>query len=123
MPACLSCKEEYQPGPRRGARPQAYCTPKCQQTAANQRRASTRSGRGAGALRTPKSILESPESPSTIHTPPEAPNPVDRLDELMDKAHSKTGIGAFEVAELARLRGLSPWTPFRLIVSKDYQPR
>jgi hypothetical protein len=45
------------------------------------------------------------------------------LEELMDKAHSKVGIGAFEVAELARLKGLSPWTPFRLIVSKDYQPR
>jgi hypothetical protein len=49
--------------------------------------------------------------------------PSNRLSELMEKAYSRTGINAFELADLARLRGMSPWTPFRLIVSKDYQPR
>jgi hypothetical protein len=51
------------------------------------------------------------------------PSPADRLSELMDKAHSKTGIGAFELAELARLRNISPWSPARIIMAKDYQAR
>jgi hypothetical protein len=75
------------------------------------------------ASRTPKSVLDSSIDLPTISTPPEALNPVDRLAELMALAHSPKGIDPFFVAELARLRGLSPWTPFRLIVSKDYQPK
>jgi hypothetical protein len=73
--ACLQCKEDFTPGPRRGARPQAYCTPKCQVRAANARRASTRSGRGSGALRTAKSVLDSSIDLPNLSTPPEAPTP------------------------------------------------
>jgi hypothetical protein len=117
--ACLQCNEEFTPGPRRGARPQAYCSRPCQIKAANARRASTRSGRGAGALRTPKSVLESPESPSTLSTPPETPNPVDRLAELMALAHSRKGVTAWEIAEIAKLRNISPWAPVSVIIAKE----
>jgi hypothetical protein len=41
----------------------------------------------------------------------------DRLSELMAKAHSKGGIGPWEVAELAKLRGRSPWAPLRVILA------
>jgi hypothetical protein len=58
-------------------------------------------------------------SPSTLFTPPEAPNPVDRLAELMALAHSRGGIGPWEVAELAKLRGISPWAPLRVILAKE----
>jgi hypothetical protein len=121
---CDHCQTAFTAPPvLRGGRVRRFCGVPCRVSAANARRATTRSERAAGALRTPKSGLESPESPSALSTPPEAPNPVDRLAELMAKAHSPTGINAFELADLARLRGLSPWTPARLIMSKDYQPR
>ena len=122
MPACLQCNEEYQPTkgrdgqPRRGAHPQSYCSRPCQIKAANTRRASTRSGRGAGALRTPKSGAKITDLLPTLSTPPEAPNPVDRLAELMAKAHSKVGVTAFEIAEIARARKISPWAPLRVIL-------
>jgi hypothetical protein len=42
----------------------------------------------------------------------------DRLTFLMDRAHSRTGINAWEVAELAKLRGISPWAPLRVIIAQ-----
>jgi hypothetical protein len=45
--------------------------------------------------------------------------PRDRLAELMAKAQSRTGITAWEVAELAKLRGISPWAPLRVIIAKE----
>jgi hypothetical protein len=118
LSACLHCNEQFTPGPRRG-KPQVYCGKVCQVQAANARRASTRSGRTSGALRTPKSVLESPESPSTIPTPPEAPTPVDRLAELMAKAHSRVGVTAWEIATIAKLRGISAWAPVSVIIGKE----
>jgi hypothetical protein len=44
---------------------------------------------------------------------------VDRLAELMALAHSRGGIGPWEVAELAKLRGISPWAPLRVILAKE----
>jgi hypothetical protein len=43
----------------------------------------------------------------------------DRLSELMALAHSRGGIGPWEVAELAKLRGISPWAPLRVILAKE----
>jgi hypothetical protein len=122
MPACLQCKEEYQPAPRRGARPQAYCGRPCQIKAANARRASTCLGRGSGALRTAKSVLDSSIDLPAISTVPEAPKAVDRLaiaariSALMTLAHSRGGIDPWQIAELAKLKGISPWAPLRVIL-------
>jgi hypothetical protein len=45
--------------------------------------------------------------------------PLNRLSELMALAHSRGGIGPWEVAELARLRGMSPWAPLSVIIAKE----
>jgi hypothetical protein len=46
MPACLQCYAEFpKPTVRKGSRPRTYCSPKCQQKAANARRQTTRAGR------------------------------------------------------------------------------
>jgi len=37
----------------------------------------------------------------------------------MALAHSRTGIDAWQVAELAKLRGISPWAPLRIILAKE----
>jgi hypothetical protein len=38
-----------------------------------------------------------------------------RTDDLLAKAHSRGGIGAWEIAELAHLRGISPSAPLKEI--------
>ena len=45
-------------------------------------------------------------SPSDCPTPPS-----DSLEALMEKAHSRTGVNAFEIAMIAKMRGISPWAP------------
>jgi hypothetical protein len=61
-----------------------------------------------------------------LSTPPNIPPTVDRsvsdspsarIAELMALAHSRTGINAWEIAELAKLRGISPWAPLRVIIA------
>jgi hypothetical protein len=42
----------------------------------------------------------------------------DRLSVLMDKAHSRVGVNAWEVAEIAKLRGISPWSPLAKIIAR-----
>ena len=120
LSACPQCGEAI----TTASRPKTFCTPACQVQAANARRATTREGRALG-LANPRAGR--PLSPSPTDIPASDKTPASdaptRLSEPMEKAHSKAGINAFELADLARLRGLSPWTPFRLIVSKDYQPR
>jgi hypothetical protein len=37
----------------------------------------------------------------------------------MEKAHSRGGVNAWEIAEIAKLRGRSPWAPLRIIIAKD----
>jgi hypothetical protein len=119
---CAQCATAFTPGQRRG-KVQTYCTPKCQTKAANARRASTRSGRILGitnphAGETPGQ----PISPEVITTPPSARTPAsdspNRLSELMEKAHSRGGVTAFEIAEIARARGISPWAPEAKIIAR-----
>ena len=121
MSSCPQCGEAIEPSPHK--RPRTYCGPPCQTRAANARRQPTREGRKAGrrgleAPYTPKSVLESPKSPSTISTPQRASNAVDRLAELMDKAHSRVGVTAWEIAEIARARKISPWAPLAKIIAR-----
>jgi hypothetical protein len=59
-------------------------------------------------------------SPIVDTSPLAAPDtPSDRLKALMALAHSRGGIGPWEVAELAKLRGISPWAPLRVILAKE----
>jgi hypothetical protein len=115
LPACIHCNEQFTKATPR----QSYCTPKCQVQAANARRPKTRSGRARGASQTPKSVSEVAEGLPTLSTAPEAPNPVDRLAELMALAHSRKGVTAWEIAEIAKLRGISPWAPLSVIIAKE----
>jgi hypothetical protein len=120
---CANCATEFNSGQRRG-KVQRYCRPACQITAANMRRASTRAGRIQGityphAGKTPGQPL-SPEAitiPPTVKTP--ASDSPSRLSVLMEKAHSRGGVNAFEIAEIAKLRGISAWAPLSVIIAKD----
>jgi hypothetical protein len=134
---CEHCSTAFTaPTQRRGARARRFCTPKCQQTAANARRQTTREGR-KGNLSTAAEPSGQPVAPGVITIPPthstpltgplsrlsDSPyTPATRLSALMALAHSKGGINPWQLAELARLRGMSPWAPARLIMSKDYRP-
>ena len=133
---CAQCASPFPaPAVRRG-KVQIFCTPQCRVAGANARRASTRAGR---IIRPTDNGITNPHAgepsgrplPSTLtDIPPsvdrslsDAHNPrPDSLEAPMEKAHSRAGINAFELATLAKLRGLSPWTPARLIMSKDYRP-
>jgi hypothetical protein len=42
----------------------------------------------------------------------------ERANLLLDKAHSPKGIDAWEIAELAHLRGLDPAAPLRTIFAR-----
>jgi hypothetical protein len=37
----------------------------------------------------------------------------------MEKAHSRTGVNAFEIAIIAKLRGISAWAPVSVILAKE----
>jgi hypothetical protein len=43
---------------------------------------------------------------------------VDRLAELLDKAHSRGGVTSFEIAMIAKLKGISAWTPVAKIIAR-----
>jgi hypothetical protein len=68
-----------------------------------------------------------PALPSTVdRSPSDRPTPRakavtanERISTLMALAHSRGGIGPWEVAELARLRGISPWAPLSVIIAKE----
>ena len=36
----------------------------------------------------------------------------------MEKAHGRTGVNAFEIAMIAKMRGISPWAPTRVILAR-----
>jgi hypothetical protein len=40
------------------------------------------------------------------------------LEFLMNKAHSRVGVTAWEVAEIARARGISAWAPVAKIIAR-----
>jgi hypothetical protein len=120
--ACLQCKEEFTPGPRRG-KPQVYCGKPCQTRAANARRATTRTGRIQGITNPHSGLPSSPEAttipPSDSRALSDSPSPADRLSELIAKAHSKVGVTAWEIATIAKLRGVSAWAPLSVILAKE----
>jgi hypothetical protein len=65
-----------------------------------------------------------PSSPDPMRIPESAKTPASdapstRLSTLMAKAHSRGGIDAWEIAELAKLRGISPWAPLRVIIRQS----
>jgi hypothetical protein len=122
---CAHCAIEFpQPTVRRG-KVQRYCSRPCQITAANMRRASTRAGRinsityphaGEPSGRPlPSTLTDIP--PSVDRSATDAPD--SRLAELMAKAHSRGGVTAWEIAEIAKLRGISAWAPLSVIIAKD----
>jgi hypothetical protein len=125
---CAQCATEFPAPPvRRGARPQRFCTPKCQIKAANARRSIKRRGNLSTAGKTPERPLPStlPDAPAKAQTPlSDAPTHVDRsaierLAFLMDKAHSRVGVTAWEIAEIARARGISAWAPVAKIIARE----
>jgi hypothetical protein len=119
MPACLQCNEEFPPAPVRG-KPQTFWSRTCQSKAANARRSTTRAGRKGMTNPRPSSPTP-PALPSAVDmSPSDRPTPrAERISTLMALAHSRGGIGPWEVAELARLRGISPWAPLSVIIAKE----
>jgi hypothetical protein len=116
---CPQCTAEFKQPPPRG-KPQVYCGRPCQITAANQRRATTRKGRLGQANPQPLAPTPVKLRPTVDRSPSERQDtPSNRLSELMAKAHSRGGIDAWEIAELAKLRGISPWAPARVIMAKE----
>ena len=117
MPACLNCNIEFPEAPRRGPRPKTFCSRPCQIKQANERRSIKRRGN----LSTAGEPSGQPLSPEATNTPPSAKTPASdlpsRLEFLMDKAHSRVGVTAFEVAEIAKLKGRSPWAPLAKILA------
>jgi hypothetical protein len=119
--ACAQCAAPFpQPATRRGARPQTYCSRPCQIKAANARRATTRTGRkvtnpqGAAPSGLPSSPALLNMSPSVDRSVTDARNA--RISALMTLAHSRGGIDPWQIAELAKLRNISPWAPLRVIL-------
>jgi hypothetical protein len=124
MPACQTCTKEF-PAATRGGREQKFCSPPCRVADANSRRETTRKGRlvWAKPLRAtnPQPLSSTPPTmPPSVDTSLSArPTPcADRIAELMALANSRGGIDSWQVAELAKLRGISPWAPLRVIIAK-----
>jgi hypothetical protein len=122
---CAQCATEFpQPAARRG-KVQIFCSPKCRVAGGNARRATTRVGRINGETYPHAGEPSTqPLSPTLIATPPSVERsasdaPVDRLSELLAKAHSRAGVTAFEIAEIARARGISAWAPLSVIIAKE----
>jgi hypothetical protein len=113
--ACPQCGASVTPGPR----PKTYCSTPCQSKAADARRATTRAGRSGITNPQAEEPPTRPLSPTLIATPPSVDMAAsDRLSVLMDKAHSRVGVNAWEVAEIAKLRGISPWSPLAKIIAR-----
>jgi hypothetical protein len=114
-PACTT--PEFTPGPRRG-KPQTFCRPACQITAANMRRATTRAGRSPTYPHAGESSGR--PLPSTLtDIPPSVERSASDLPSLMAKAHSRVGVTAWEIATIAKLRGISAWAPLSVILAKE----
>jgi hypothetical protein len=115
---CEHCSTAFPaPAQRRGARPQRFCNPKCQIKAANERRSIRRRGNLSTAVKL-SGLVDMAEA---INTPPAPSTPLTdarnaRISALMTLAHSRGGIDAWQIAELAKLRNISPWAPLRVIL-------
>jgi hypothetical protein len=132
MPACLQCTAEFAAPPARRGKVQVYCSRPCQTKAANARRAPTRAGRiirptdnGITFPRAGEALqrLKTPEAmtipPSVDRSASDRPSAADRLSFLMDKAHSRVGVTAWEIAEIAKLKNISAWAPVSVIIAKE----
>jgi hypothetical protein len=124
LPACAHCTTDFPTPPFTRGKPQRFCGKVCQTRAANARRASTRAGRIQGDLSTSGKTPGQPVAPGVTIVPPKAKTPLSdapnaRLDALMALAHSPRGIDAWQLAELAKLRGISPWAPARVIMARE----
>jgi hypothetical protein len=116
---CAHCATEFPQPPRTRGKVQTHCSSTCRVAGANARRATTRAGRRATY---PRAVEPSTQSISPALT--DIPSSVERsvsdsprLSTLMAKAHSRGGINAWEIAELAKLRGRSPWAPLSVILA------
>jgi hypothetical protein len=117
---CALCATAFTPPPiRRGGKPRVYCGKPCQTQAANARRV-----RGRANLSTAVKPAGQPLAPEATTIPPtvdmaasDARNA--RISALMTLAHSRGGIDPWQVAELAKLKGISPWAPLRVILGHE----
>jgi hypothetical protein len=124
LPACANCQTDFPEAPYRGGKRRVYCARSCQIQAANTRRATTRTGRGVPTNPQPRKPAKAPSLPTLTDIPPSVDMaasdlPRDRLAFLMDKAQSRVGVTPWEVAEIAKLRGISPWAPVLIIIAKE----
>ena len=130
---CAQCAAPFPAPPFRRGKVQTYCSRPCQITAANTRRSIKRRGSaaqrpcdlstaGKTPERPPPSTL--PDAPAKAQTPlsghASTAEVVDRsrLEELMDKAHSRVGVTSFEIALIAKMRGISAWAPVAKIIAR-----
>jgi hypothetical protein len=112
LSACLQCGAAFEAS----SRPKTYCSLPCQSKAANMRRATTRAGRREPYPRAGGSPTR--PIPSTLtDIPPSVDMAATDLASLMAKANSRVGITAWEIATIAKLRGISPWSPLRVILA------
>jgi hypothetical protein len=119
MPACLTCTQDFRAATR-GGRAQLFCSPSCRVVAANARRATTRKGRLG--VTNPQPISPTPPTmpPSVDRSPSDCQDtPNNSLKALLDKAHSRVGVTAWEIATIAKLRGISAWAPLRVIIARE----
>ena len=129
---CPSCSTSFQPAPPRGGKPQTWCSRPCQIKAANERRSikrrSSRPNLSKGAQPQPAALpQEALSTPTLLTMPPSVDRlvsepqhtPAERIAELLAKGHSREGISAWDLATLAKLRGISPWAPVRVILAKE----
>jgi hypothetical protein len=114
---CASCAAPFQPAPPRGGMTQIYCQRSCQIKAANIRRDAKRRANLSTAVK-PSGLPSSPPllnmSPSVDRALSAAHNT--RISALMTLAHSRGGIDPWQIAELAKLKRVSPWAPLRVIL-------
>jgi hypothetical protein len=125
---CANCANDFPAPPvLRGGRVRRFCTPKCRVAGANQRRATTRLGRTLGPTnphaQEPSGLPSSPTlpnmSPSVDRSASDRQDtPSDSLANLLDKAHSRVGVTAWEIATIAKMRGISAWAPVRVIIAR-----
>ena len=118
MLTCAQCATPFPaPAQRRGGRVQIYCQRACQITAANIRRDLKRKGNLSTAVK-PSGRVDMAKvitiPPSNSRAASDAHNT--RISALMTLAHSRGGIDPWQIAELAKLKGVSPWAPLRVIL-------
>jgi hypothetical protein len=130
---CANCANPFPAPPFIRGKPQRFYGRACQTRAANMRRSIKRRGSAAQrpcdlstAVAPPERPLPStlPDAPAKVQTPlsghASTASSVDRsrLEELMEKAHSRVGVTAWETAEIARARNISPWAPLAKIIAR-----